>query len=152
MVRAMARRYFTVGEVDRLVPKLERIFVQAIQLRGAMRVEEKKLERAGVPITAETLEKDTGREPAGVRQAKMMFRAYYEALTEQLAEVDRMGGQIKDLELGLVDFLARRGPEDVLLCWKLGERSVEHWHAVDSGFRGRRPIDDEIPREPGSLD
>jgi hypothetical protein len=148
----MARRYFTVGEVDRLVPRLERIFVQVIQLRAAMRTEEKKLERAGVPLSAETLEKDSSRDPGPIRQAKMMFRAYYEALTDGLAEVDRLGGQIKDLEQGLVDFLARRGDEDVLLCWKLGERSVEHWHSVDSGFRGRKPIDDNIPREPTGLD
>ncbi len=149
MVRPMARRYFTVGEVDRLIPRLERIFVQVMQLRAAMRTEEKKLERAGVSLSAETLEKDSSRDPVAVRQAKMMFRAYYEALTEGLGEVETIGGEVKDMEMGLVDFLARRDEEDVLLCWKLGERSVEHWHPVDSGFRGRKPIDERIPREPG---
>jgi hypothetical protein len=149
MVPEMARRYFTVGEVDRLIPRLERIFIQVIQLRSAMRGEERKLERAGVTLSADALEKDTSRDPAAVRQAKMMFRAYYEALTEGLSEVDHVGGEVKDMEIGLVDFLARRGEEDILLCWKLGERSVEHWHPVDSGFRGRKPIDDGIPREPG---
>ena len=147
----MARRYFTVGEVDRLIPRLERIFIQVLQLRQAMRGEERKLERAGVPLSAEVLEKDSTREPGPVRHAKLMFRAYYEALTERLSEVDHVGGEVKDMEIGLVDFLARRGEEDVLLCWKLGERAVEHWHPVDSGFRGRQPIDERIDREP-SLD
>jgi hypothetical protein len=145
----MARRYFTVGEVDRLIPKLERIFIQVIQLRQAMRTEERKLERAGVTLSADVLEKDSSRDPAAVRQAKLMFRAYYEALTEGLSEVDYVGGEVKDMEIGLVDFLARRGDQDVLLCWKLGERAVEHWHPVDSGYRGRQPLDDGIEREPG---
>ena len=148
----MSRRYFTLGEVDRLIPQLERIFVQVFQLRAAMRTEELKLERAGVKLSQELLERDSARDAPNVRHAKLMFRAYYETLTERLAEVEKLGGEVKDLELGLVDFLARRGDEDILLCWKLGERSVEFWHAVDSGYRSRRPIDDEVPREPQGLD
>ena len=66
--------------------------------------------------------------------------------------MERLGGEVKDLEIGLVDFLRPAGREDILLCWKLGERNVEYWHPVDSGFRGRQPIDDEVPREPPGLD
>jgi hypothetical protein len=82
----------------------------------------------------------------------MMFRAYYDTLTEKLSEVEHLGGEVKDLEIGLVDFLARRGEHDILLCWKLGERSVTHYHAVDAGYRARQPIDEEVPREPPGLD
>jgi len=146
------RRTFTVNEVDRLVPALERIFIQVFQLRAAMRTEELKLERAGVRLSQEVLERDSAREPAVVKQAKTMFRAYYETLTERLAEVEVLGGEVKDLELGLVDFLGRRGDEEILLCWKLGERSVGYWHAVDSGYRARQPIDDDVAREPSGLD
>ena len=148
----MSRRYFTVGEVDRLVPRLQQIFVHVLQLRGAMRTEQDKLERAGVALTPEALEGSSASDSAEVRQGKLMFRAFYEELTTQLAEIQRLGGEVKDLESGLVDFLARRKDEDILLCWKLGERNVEYWHAVDAGFRGRRRIDDEVPREPPALD
>jgi hypothetical protein len=148
----MSRRYFTVGEIDRLVPKLERIFVQVLQLRAAMRKEELKLERAGHRLSQEMLERDSPRDPLPVRHAKLMFRALYDALTDQLAELEMLGGEVKDLDLGLVDFPARRGDEDILLCWRFGERRVSYWHAVESGFRGRRPLDDEVPREPPGLD
>ena len=126
--------------------------MHVLQLRGAMRIEQEKLERAGVELTPEALEESSGTDSAEVRQGKLMFRAYYEELTEQLAEIQRLGGEVKDLETGLVDFLARRKDEDILLCWKLGERNVEYWHAVDAGFRGRRRIDAEVPREPPALD
>jgi hypothetical protein len=174
----MSRRYFTVGEVDRLVPRLEQIFVHVLQLRAGMRAQQEKLERAGVMLTPEVLEsrRDVGGsaaavssrevwnpprvpgeksrreavegDPPEVRQSKLLFSAFYEELTQRLGEVRRLGGEVKDLEIGLVDFLARRRDEDILLCWKLGERNVEHWHEVDAGFGGRRPIDAEVPREP----
>ena len=47
---------------------------------------------------------------------------------------------MKDLDDGLVDFPARRGGEDVLLCWRLGEDAIEFWHGLDEGFSGRRPL------------
>jgi hypothetical protein len=151
----MSRRYFTVGEVDRLVPRLEQIFVHALQLRAALRGEQEKLERAGVTITPETLaelENDNPGDTVQVRQGKLMFRAYYDELSERLTEIQRLGGQVKDLDTGLVDFPARRGDEDILLCWKLGERNVQYWHTLEAGFRGRQRIDAEVLREPPGLD
>ena len=147
-----SRRYFTLAEVDRLVPQLERIFVQVLQLRAAMRAEEGKLERAGVDLASGLGHAPGESDKPVVRHAKTMFRAYYDTLAERLAEVEGMGGEIKDVETGLVDFLARRRDEDILLCWKLGERQVSYWHTLDAGFRGRRPIDDEFPRDPTPLD
>jgi hypothetical protein len=148
----MSRRYFTVGEVDRLVPRLHQIFMQVLQLRSAMRTQQNKLDRAGVQLNPEVLEESSDSDPPEIRQSKLMFRAYYEQLSAQLTEIQRLGGEVKDLDLGLVDFLARRRNQDILLCWKLGERTVEYWHALDTGFGDRRRIDDEVPREPPALD
>ncbi len=148
----MARRYFTVSEVDRLVPRLERIFVHVLQLRAAMRGEEEKLERAGLSLTPEVLARTDETDSRQVRYSKAMFRGFYDALVERLAEVEQLGGEIKDVETGLVDFPARRRDQDILLCWKLGERQVGYWHTQEAGFRGRRPLDDQVPRDPGPLD
>jgi hypothetical protein len=147
----MSRRYFTVAEVDRLVPRLESIFVQVLQLRAAMRAEEGKLERAGVDLSSGLGHRPDESDSPRIRQAKTMFRAYYDTLVERLAEVERLGGEIKDLDSGLVDFLARRRDQDILLCWKLGERQVSFWHTLEAGFRGRRPIDDDVPHDPTPL-
>jgi hypothetical protein len=152
MDRPMARRHFSVAEVERLIPTLERIFTQVFQLRIALRGEEKKLERAGLRVSRESADKDTAGEPPAAKQARMMFRAYYETLADTLARVEALGGEVKDLDLGLVDFPGKRGDEDILLCWKVGERSIDYWHPVDTGYSGRRPIDDQVPREPRGLD
>jgi hypothetical protein len=148
----MPRRYFSVGEVERLIPTLERIFVQVLQLRSALRQQEQELERAGVRLSRQVLDEDAARERPEVRRPKALFRAYYQALAEQLARVSEIGGEVKDLDSGLVDFPGRRGEEDILLCWKLGEKRIGFWHTADAGFAGRRPIDDLVPREPHRLD
>lgn len=148
----MASRTFTVAEVESLIPTLERLFLQIIQLRAALRVQERRIGSAGVPLSPELLVRADRREPFEVRQAKALFRAYHETLAEQIGEVARLGGEVKDLEAGLVDFPSRRGGEEILLCWKLGERRIGFWHTVDGGFGGRRPIDDQVPREPPALD
>jgi Uncharacterized conserved protein (DUF2203) len=47
---------------------------------------------------------------------------------------------VRDLERGLVDFPAVIDGREVYLCWLLDEPSVGHWHGVESGFAGRRPL------------
>ena len=148
----MPRRYFSVAEVERLIPTLERIFVHVLQLRAALRLQEQALERAGVRVARELLEEDDPRESVDVRHAKGLFRGYYEALGDELARVRELGGEVKDMDTGLVDFPGKRGDDEILLCWRLGEQRLGFWHTPEAGFAGRRPIDDQVPREPTRLD
>jgi hypothetical protein len=147
----MSRAHFTVGEVEALIPTLEQIFVQVLQLRAGLRALGAKLDRAGVRMTGDdALETESG--PPAVRQARAVFRGLDEALTDQLARVSAVGGEIKDVEMGLVDFPGLRSGEEILLCWKLGEKRVAYWHAVDGGFASRRPIDAEVASAAPRLD
>jgi hypothetical protein len=59
-------------------------------------------------------------------------------------EIDAIGVQIKDLDVGLLDFPCLVNGETVLLCWKLDEKQITHWHGTDEGFAGRKPIDGRI--------
>jgi hypothetical protein len=55
-------------------------------------------------------------------------------------ELERIGCELKDPAMGLVDFPAMLGRRVVFLCWKLGEPRISYWHEVDAGFSGRRPV------------
>jgi hypothetical protein len=37
-----------------------------------------------------------------------------------------------------------RGNEVVFLCWMDGEESIAWWHPLDSGVKGRQPIDPTV--------
>lgn len=51
------------------------------------------------------------------------------------------GVQVKDVELGLLDFPSSRDGREILLCWHVGEDEIEYWHGLDEGFAGRKPVD-----------
>lgn len=63
---------------------------------------------------------------------------------DALAEIEAIGVQVKDLDIGLLDFPCIVSDQIVLLCWKLGEEKIQFWHGVEEGFRGRKPIDERI--------
>ena len=65
---------------------------------------------------------------------------------ETVAEIDEIGVQVKDLDSGLLDFPCRLDDQVVLLCWRKGETSIEHWHTMESGFQGRQPVDERFRR------
>ena len=65
---------------------------------------------------------------------------------DTLSEINAIGVQVKDLDIGLLDFPCEVEGRIVLLCWKMGEQSITHWHGTDEGFAGRKPIDEKIAR------
>jgi hypothetical protein len=68
------------------------------------------------------------------------FQRESHAVTQAAEQLERLGVLVKDLDTGLVDFPALNEGEEVLLCWQLGEDEVAHWHGVDEGFAGRKPL------------
>jgi len=63
------------------------------------------------------------------------------AVLEQFQE---SGVLVKDLEKGLVDFPTLFRGDEVYLCWKMDEPSIQFWHEVHAGFAGRKPIDQDF--------
>ena len=59
-----------------------------------------------------------------------------------LERIQAMGIQVKDDEAGLIDFPCMRHGEEVLLCYRLGEPDILFWHDLETGFAGRRPVEE----------
>jgi len=65
-------------------------------------------------------------------------------IKDALAEIEAIGVQVKDLDIGLLDFPCVVEEEIILLCWKYGEEEIGFWHGMEEGFRGRKPVDERI--------
>jgi hypothetical protein len=140
---ASEKRYFTVAEANEMVPALEVRFGKVMRLRAQLRQSYDALDEAGEPPTADSLERSDG--PDELRRLRGRFRALLEALTEELAAVEGLGVAVKDLDLGLCDFLGEREGREVWLCWQYGEKSVGFWHELGEGFGSRHPLTEQPP-------
>ena len=78
--------------------------------------------------------------PSDLREAAATIQHEAAGIAECAERINAAGAEVKSLEEGLLDFPAKRGDDDVLLCWKLGEDEVRYWHGVDEGFAGRKPL------------
>lgn len=65
----------------------------------------------------------------------------FDRLDLLLHQIQDMGVEVKDLAIGLIDFVALRDGREVYLCWKYGEDGIRFWHEIEAGFSGRQLID-----------
>jgi hypothetical protein len=138
---------FTLDEAQSLLPLLESLLKRAIEgKREADRVESSLLDLARRIYLNGGMRVDT----AKVAAQRAEIEAHMKRARETVAEIDAIGVQVKDLETGLLDFPCRMDDQVVLLCWRMGETSIDHWHSVDSGFQGRQPVDERFKRRTSS--
>jgi hypothetical protein len=78
--------------------------------------------------------------PAELASATAEVDGIARRLAHVVDEITSHGAEVKDLDIGLVDFPALHHDETVLLCWQLGEDEIAWWHRIDDGFAGRRPL------------
>jgi hypothetical protein len=78
--------------------------------------------------------------PSDLHELAEMIQSEADAISDCAEQINAAGAQVKSLEEGLLDFPAKRGEEDILLCWKLGEDEIGFWHGIDEGFAGRKPL------------
>lgn len=64
----------------------------------------------------------------------------FEKLDTLIHQILDTGVQIKDINIGLLDFSAMRNEREVYLCWQYGEGDIAFWHEVDAGYAGRQSI------------
>jgi hypothetical protein len=138
---------FTLDEAQALLPVLEALLKRAIESKQAAEQVE-----AGLSVLAQRIYVAGGvRVDVGkVAKQRAEVEAHTQRMRETVAEIDSIGVQVKDLDTGLLDFPFRLDDEIVLLCWRMGESSIEHWHTVEAGFKGRQPVDERFRRRSNS--
>jgi hypothetical protein len=132
----MERKWFTLEEANALIPQIREEISSLQQIKHNF--EEKyndlrKWKEAGAISL-------NGDDPFFQLECEMEF-LQMEART-LIQSVHMKGAQLKDIDMGLVDFPAIMNGEEVLLCWMQGEETVSHYHGVNEGFRGRKQLEE----------
>jgi hypothetical protein len=128
---------FTPAEANSALPEVRPVAERLVSLRERMR----ELERTQGTLLGAIGGNGGGYAAGDLNAAQSELMGLADAVAACIERLDELGVIVKDLDLGLLDFPARRAGVDVLLCWHVGEERVDHWHALDEGFAGRKPID-----------
>ena len=139
----MSYRTFTLDEAQDLLPVLESLLRTSIDGKKLMEsvdaefqaVAHKVFLSGGMSVNVVHLARRKAEREKAIQRVK-----------DAMSEIDAIGVQVKDLDIGLLDFPCEVDGQTVLLCWKLGEAAITHWHGVSEGFAGRKPVDERIQR------
>lgn len=139
----MAMKTFTLDEAQSLLPVLEALLKRARESKEAAQSVESGLADLSRRIY---LSGGLRVDISSVARQRAEMESHLARVRESIAEIDSIGVQVKDLDNGLLDFPFKLEDDVVLLCWKLGEPAIEHWHTMEAGFRGRKPVDERFRR------
>jgi hypothetical protein len=131
-------RLFTQEEANAALPEVRSLVERLVADRRALVILGSELEELQALIGGNGGSLD----PSRVEELQEAVAQAAAALASLVEDIQELGVQVKDLDRGLVDFPARHPGtgEAVLLCWELGEPDVGHWHDLEEGFAGRKPL------------
>ncbi len=137
------KKTFTLAEAHALLPVLRSLLKKAMDQKKLIQQIEKEFQdtrhrillSGGLQVDAPALSQRRAERDRAMQEAK-----------DALAEIHAIGVQVKDLDMGLLDFPCVVEDDVVLLCWKYGEDKIRYWHGQQEGFAGRKPIDERILR------
>src|SRR5437764_15426245 len=122
---------FTLAEAHRLLPVLKSLIKRAMDGKQVIEQVEKELQELNHRILLSGgLFVDI---PKVARRRAERDRAVQNT-KDAMAEVEAIGVQIKDLDIGLLDFPCVVDDQLVLLCWKYREEKSEFWRDLAEGF------------------
>jgi hypothetical protein len=124
---------FTVEQANSTLPLVRRIIEDVVRTHRLWEESMVELDLAATGHLAALPE-------TRARQLERTIQGLAEELDGYQRELEALGIQLKDRRIGLIDFPSDMDGRTVLLCWRLGESSVQYWHDEQSGFAGRQPL------------
>lgn len=134
-------RYFTLEEAEQLLPAIEQHLRDALFHKAEYEQAHQELERL---VNRIRMSGGARVNPGTHLELRARRDSHVKTLKTALEAIEETGAMVKDLDIGLLDFMSRYQEQDVCLCWKLGEDGITWWHGETEGFRGRKPIDDDF--------
>ncbi len=130
---------FTVEAADALLPKIVLLIQQLQALQRSVIETNQQLNEL-----VEKLSHGNGYPLQSIREKIQQLTTHQlqliEAFQSAIKSLENLGCELKDLNVGLLDFYSFRKDELVYLCWKLGEERIRFWHTLDGGYVGRQPL------------
>lgn len=127
----MEPHYFTVDEANAALEVIRPLLQEILGIRDEILTRQPEIWPA--------IERSAGN---GGNATLSKIAEDFDRLDTLVHKVLATGVEVKDINIGLLDFPALRQGQEVLLCWKYGEEKIGYWHDKEAGYAGRRPIEE----------
>ena len=124
--RRVTNDYVTIDDADALLPRVRPLLETARKLKREI----------------ETIAARYGYEEALLEIERPRIESLARNLGDAVEKLEDLGCYVRDLDIGIVDFLTKFESRDVFLSWRLGEPRVGHWHELQEGYGQRQEIID----------
>lgn len=125
----MTPYYFTLDEANQVIKQVRPLMAELLKRRA--RIVSYRPLLIGV---LQDLHSNTGSTLATTVAQDFL------AMERLIEQIKTYGCVVKDINVGLVDFLAERSGREVYLCWRYGEDRITTYHELHHGFNDRRPV------------
>ena len=132
------QKLFTVAEANRTLPLVKVIVSDIVTLAQDVKDRQERLRELRARRSSARKTSDAHSEE--VHQMEEELEADVERLRGFIDELNKIGVELKDPLMGLVDFRSLMDGREVYLCWRHGENEIEYWHELDAGFSGRHSL------------
>ena len=126
----MNSKVFSVESANRLLPTVRSLLNDAKRLQKEVRSRTMDWEfmqlgdEEDTPLDGRTLLK---RHAVRTQIDRLVHK-----FNRRLELVEQLGGQVRDLDPGRVEFLSIRDGQIIVLCWREGEEKIGYWREYDT--------------------
>jgi hypothetical protein len=138
MNTSAGKKYFTVPEANAMLPLVRAIVDDIVQLKNEIEERSDRLKNVR-RLPGQRRDEDNPYDEE-VQQIEEDIEKDNDRLEEFCDELRRLGVELKDPRIGLIDFLTQIDGREAYLCWKLGEGEIAFWHELEAGFAGRQSL------------
>ena len=123
------KRYFNIEEASLAISIIRPLIAQILEIRQNILDKQPEV----WPVVSKTAGN-------GGSKAASLIVQDFARLDELVHQVQSTGAILKDINLGLVDFLSINHGREIFLCWQYGEQDLAFWHEIEAGYNGRQPL------------
>lgn len=127
-----APRRYTIDQANALIPQVRAVILQ-------LAFEQRRLDETHGALHRQLEGNGDPRSAAEVDRLENASAQISDGMRTLVGVLEEMGIQLRDVEMGLVDFPAERDGRQIWLCWRLADPAVAFWHGTDEGYASRKP-------------
>ncbi|RUM59691.1 MAG: DUF2203 domain-containing protein [Persephonella sp.] len=124
------KKYFTLKEAKAILPQVKLLVDEIVEKREMFYDKIEKYED----------EENDRNDELELMYLKTEIVSLNQEINELIEIIESFGAYVKGLDPLLIDFPSLHNGKPIFLCWEEGEETIEYWHGIEEGYKGRKHI------------